>query len=305
MEEEGSLKIGTWYAAGAFALWGLSPIYWKWIDQVPALQLFGHRILWSGILLCGAVLLSSQWQAFRAAVRRPGALPMYVISASLIGINWFLYVWGVTAGYIVETSLGYFINPIVSVLIGVVFLGERLRRLQWAAVGLFIAGVGYLTWAHGSLPWISLTLAVSFGFYGLVKKKAPLGSLFGLTLETGILMLPAGLYLGYVEKSGQGAFLHLGPASDLLLFGAGVVTMVPLLMFTLAARRIPLSLVGILQYIAPTLQFLLGVLVYGELFTRVQLVGFTVIWTALAIFGLEGFWFTGRILLRKDPSRRG
>jgi chloramphenicol-sensitive protein RarD len=299
------LKIGTWYAAGAFALWGLTPIYWKWIDQVPAMQLFGHRILWSGILLCGAVLLSGQWRSFRAAVRRPGALPMYVASAALIGINWFLYVWGVTAGYIVETSLGYFINPIVSVLIGVVFLGERLRRLQWAAVALFIAGVAYLTWVHGSLPWISLTLAFSFGLYGLVKKKAPLSSLFGLTLETGILMLPAVLYLGYAERAGRGAFLHLGPVSDLLLFGAGAVTTVPLFMFTLAARRIPLSRVGILQYIAPTLQFLLGVLVYGEPFTRVQLIGFTVIWTALAIFGLEGFWFSGRSLPRTDPGRRG
>jgi chloramphenicol-sensitive protein RarD len=196
----------------------------------------------------------------------------------------------VNAGFIVETSLGYFINPLVNVLIGVVILGERLRPMQWVPIGLAAGGVLYLTISYGALPWIALSLAFTFGLYGLVKKTAPLGSLHGLTLETGILFLPALATLVFLEANGEAAFLNVGLPSDLLMLSTGVLTTVPLLMFSMAARRIPLSLVGILQYIAPTFQFLLGVFVYGEPFTEARMVGFGLVWTALILYWGEGWW---------------
>jgi chloramphenicol-sensitive protein RarD len=223
-----------------------------------------------------------------------------LVAAVLIGVNWLTYVWAVNAGFIVETSLGYFINPLLSVLMGVVFLRERLRPWQWAPLGLATAGVLYLTLAYGSPPWIALTLAFSFGFYGLAKKTAPLGSLYGLALETGFLFLPALAFLGYAEAAGQGAFLHSGPLPDLLMIGAGVVTTMPLLLFASAAQRIPLSLVGVLQYIAPTIQFLLGVVVYHEPFTPSQMIGFGLVWIALALFAGEGL-----LAQRRQPASAG
>jgi len=283
------MNKGIWYGIGAYVTWGLFPIYWKWLHHVPALQLISHRIVWSFVLLVVFILASRQWKVFRAAALEPRVLRIYFVAAILIGVNWLVYIWAVNAGFIVEVSLGYYTNPLLNVLMGVLFLRERLRSLQWVPLGLAAAGVFYLTWAYGSLPWIALTLAFSFGFYGLVKKTAPLGSLYGLTLETGLLFLPALLYLFYSDVTGRGAFLHASAISDALLMGAGLMTTIPLLMFASAARSIPLSLVGILQYIAPTLQFLLGVLVYGEPFTHVQLVGFGMVWVALVLFAVEGF----------------
>lgn len=283
------MNKGIWYAIGAYAFWGLFPVYWKWLHQVPALQLLSHRIGWSFLLLLAVILATQQWRVFRAAALNRRVLLIYLVAALLIAVNWLTYIWAVNAGFIVETSLGYYINPLLSVLMGVIFLRERLRPLQWLPIGMAAAGVLYLTFAYGALPWIALTLAFSFGLYGLIKKVAPLNSLHGLTLETGILFLPALAYLIYSDVAGQGAFLHTGTGSDLLLVGAGVVTTVPLLLFASAARRIPLSLVGILQYIAPTLQFLLGVLVYHEPFDQAHFIGFGIVWAALIIFGVEGF----------------
>jgi chloramphenicol-sensitive protein RarD len=211
-------------------------------------------------------------------------------AALLIGINWLVFLWAVNADFVIETSLGYFMVPLVNVLMGVIFFRERLRLWQWVSVGLATVGVIYLAIAYGSLPWIALALAFSFGVYGVVKKTAPLGSLYGLTLETVILLLPALLYLLYSDSIGRGAFLHTGAVSDVLLVGAGLVTTAPLLMFASAAQRIPLSHMGFLQYVAPTLQFLLGALVYKEPFTYTQLFGFGIVWAALIIFGLEGFF---------------
>jgi chloramphenicol-sensitive protein RarD len=264
-------------------------VYWKWLHHVPALQLIGHRILWSFFTLLAVILFIRQWKAFRRAAFKKRVLRIYCGAAILIGVNWLTYVWAVNAGYIIETSLGYFINPLFSVLLGVIFLHERLRPFQWIPIGLATAGVLFLTIAYGSLPWIALTLAFSFGIYGLIKKTAPLGSLYGLTLETGILLLPATFYLLYTDTIGQGAFLHTGILSDILLVGAGIVTTIPLLMFASATRRIPLSLVGILHYIAPTLQFLIGVLVYKEPFTFVHFIGYGIVWIALILFAIEGF----------------
>jgi len=280
-------KKGILYALGAYSLWGLFPIYWKWLQAVPALQLIGHRIGWSFILLMIVILASRQWTKFRSTLTRR-VLGVYLIAGLLLSVNWLIYIWGVNSEHVVETSLGYFINPLLSVLLGMIFLKERLRLLQWLPIGLAASGVIYLTWTYGSLPWIALSLAFTFGFYGLVKKTAPLGSLYGLTLETGLVFLPALAYLVYVESTGQGAFGHTGIISGLLMVGAGAVTTIPLLMFASAARRIPLTMVGILQYIAPTLQFLLGVLLYKEPFTQARLIGFSLVWVALIVFWVEG-----------------
>jgi len=284
------MNIGNWYAIGAYAIWGLLPIYLRLLRHVPALQLTSHRIIWSFILLIGIVLLLRQWQVFRQELKRPRILIIYTMAAMLLGINWLTYVWAVNAGFIVETSLGYFINPLLSVLLGIVFFRERLRQWQWVAIGLAVAGVVYLTVAYGRLPWIALTLASTFAIYGLVKKKAPLSSVHGLTLETAILFLPALFFLSHADVTGQGSFFHTGMVSDLLLLSAGPMTTIPLLLFASAAQRIPLSMIGVLQYIAPTMQFLLGVFIYDEPFTYIQLTGFCAVWTALIILGIEGFF---------------
>ena len=270
-------------------IWGLFPLYWKWLQHVPALQLICHRILWSCLILAGVILCLRRSKAFRVTALTPSVVRIYIAAALLIGINWLVYVWAVNNGFIIEASLGYFINPLLSILLGVIFLRERLRSWQWVPIGLSALGVLYLTFTYGRLPWIALTLASSFGLYGLVKKTAPLGSLYGLALETGLLFVPALLYLVYANGIGQGAFLHTGAGSDLLMVGAGLITTVPLLMFASALQRIPLFLVGILQYITPTLQFLLGALIYREPFTYAQLIGFGIVWVALIIFGVEGF----------------
>jgi chloramphenicol-sensitive protein RarD len=282
------LKKGVLYALGAYITWGLFPFYWKLLAGVPALQLLGHRILWSFITLIAILLIARQWKTIQKALNRR-VLTIYSVAAVLIAINWLTYVWAVGQGFIIETSLGYFINPLLSVLLGVIFLRERLRPLQWLPIGLATLGVLYLTFAYGSLPWVALTLAVSFGFYGLVKKNAPLDSLPGLTMETGILFLPALGFLLYSEFSGTGAFMHTTPLLDLMLLGAGLVTIVPLLMFSSAAKRIPLTMIGVLQYVNPTIQFLLGTFVYKEPFDHRRLIGFGMVWLALILFILEGF----------------
>jgi chloramphenicol-sensitive protein RarD len=270
-------------------IWGLFPLYWKWLQHVPALQLICHRILWSCLILIGVILFMRRSKEFRIAALAPSVVRIYTAAALLISINWLVYVWAVNNGFIVESSLGYFINPLLSIFLGVIFLRERLRHFQWVPIGLSALGVLYLTFTYGRLPWIALTLAFSFGLYGLVKKTAPLGSLYGLTLETGLLFLPALLYLVYADGIGRGAFMHTGAGPDLLMAGAGLITTVPLLMFASAVQRIPLSLVGILQFITPTLQFLIGVLIYREPFTTDKLIGFGMVWIALIIFGIEGY----------------
>jgi chloramphenicol-sensitive protein RarD len=283
------MKKGILYGIGAYVLWGFFPIYWKFLHEIPALQVIGHRISWSFIVLILFILLTKQWQNFRAVAFHPKTIGTYAIAGVLLSINWLVYVWGVNAGFIVETSLGYFINPLLSVLLGVIFLRERLRLAQWIPVVIAAIGVLYLTFVYGRLPWIALTLAFSFGIYGLVKKIAPLGSLYGLTLETAIVFPLALVYLLVLEVNGAGAFLHDGLTIDLLLAGAGIVTTVPLLMFASAAKQIPLTMVGILQYIAPTLQFLIGIFIYKEPFDHAHLIGFGIIWVALVIFWVENY----------------
>jgi chloramphenicol-sensitive protein RarD len=282
------LNKGVLFGIGAYLIWGFFPIYFKALKTVPALEIMFHRVVWSFVFLAIIILVRTEWQRLRAAISKPRVLFIYLLAAGLLAINWLVYIFGVNAGQVVQTSLGYFINPLLSVALGVLFLQERLRPAQWLPVCLASIGVVYLALELGSLPWIALALAFSFGLYGLVKKVAPLGALHGLTLETAILFLPGLSYLLYLEGSGQGSFGHVGGSTTLLLALAGVITSVPLLMFATAARAIPLYMVGILQYIAPTCQFLLGVFLYDEPFSQTQLVGFSIIWAALAIYSLEG-----------------
>jgi chloramphenicol-sensitive protein RarD len=282
-------RKGMLYAIGAYLMWGLFPLYWKQLEAIPALQLIGHRIAWSFVLLMLVILVTRQQGVLRAALNA-ATLRIYLVAAVLISVNWFTYVWAVTQGFVVEASLGYYINPLFSVLLGLIVFRERLRPIQWLPIGLAALGVTYLTLTFGSLPWIALVLAVTFGLYGLVKKTAPLGSLFGLTLETGLLFVPAVGYLVFSEVIGKGAFLHSGVKADWMMVGGGLVTAVPLLLFASAAPRVPLSTIGVLQYINPTLQFLLGVLVYHEPFTHDRLIGFGMVWVGLILFWIEGLY---------------
>ena len=278
---------GVWYGVAAYSLWGLLTLYWRLFPQVPAIQILAHRFLWSFIVL--AAIISASWQHRKAALRVIDArvVGLYAVAAVLIGANWFLYVYSVNNGFVVESSLGYFMTPLVNVLMGVVVFRERLRSMQWLAVAFAFSGVLWLTLAYGTLPWIGLALAASFGSYGLVKKKATLPSLEGLALETAVLVLPALVYLAAIDRSGAGVFLRSGVATDLLLAAGGMVTIVPLLLFATAVRRVPLSVIGILQYIAPTIQFLLGVYAFHEPFTRTQLTGFGLVWLGLVVFTLD------------------
>lgn len=280
---------GAWYAALAYAVWGFFPIYWKFLSGISPLQLTCHRIVWSFLVLFILISRSNEWQVLWAALRSPRVVGIYTVAAITIAVNWLIFVWAVSVQQIVQTSLGYFINPLLSVVLGVVFFRERLRHLQWVSVSLAAAGVLYLTIALGTPPWIALSLAASFGTYGLMKKIAPLSALQGLALETAILFPPAAAYLISAELAGNGALLHSGLLRDLLMFGAGPVTTFPLLLFAAGVRRIPLSLVGMLQYINPTMQALIAVFIYHEPFTRVQLIGFGLVWAALALFAVEGY----------------
>ncbi len=281
------MNRGILSGLGAYLIWGFIPVYFKLLQAVPAVEIMFHRVIWSLILLMVLITLRQQWTPLRQALRQPRLLGIYSLSALLLAANWWIYIYGVNAGQVVETSLGYFINPLLSVALGVIFLGERPRPLQWLPVGLATLGVLYLTLQYGRLPWIALSLAFSFGFYGLIKKVAPLGSLNGLTLETLLLSLPALGYLLALEFSGQGVFLHTTWENNLLLVLVGIVTAVPLLLYGVAARSIPLWMLGLLQYLAPTCQFLVGVLLYKEPFSPAQMVGFGIIWVALLIFSGE------------------
>jgi chloramphenicol-sensitive protein RarD len=277
---------GFWRGVAAYGIWGLFPLYWKLVEQVPALQIISHRIVWSFVTL--AIVAAARFVREIASQLDRRTLAIYVIAAVLISINWFLYVYAVNTGVVLETSLGYFITPLVNVLLGVMVLRERLRPLQWCAVALAAIGVLQLTFGYGSLPWIAIGLALSFGSYGLVKKKAPLDSLAGLTLETGLVVIPAATYLLAANANGHGAFAHSGLTTDLLLIGGGPVTVVPLLLFASAVRRVTLTTIGLLQYISPTIQFFLGVFLYGEPFSGTRLVGFVIVWMACLLFSIDG-----------------
>ena len=285
------MRTGILHAIGAYIFWGLFPVFWKQLHGVNSLQVIAHRIVWSLFLLLIAIFLSSDFTRFKAEVLQGQKLRIYLLASFLIGFNWVIYVWGVNSGHIVETSLGYFINPVLSVLLGVFFFKEKLRFNQWLSVGLAFGGVLYLALALNSFPWIAISLAVSFSLYGLVKKIAPLNPLSGLTLETSLLFIPAFVFLIFLEWQGSGSFIHAGFQTSLYLVLAGMVTILPLLLFASAAQKIPLSFVGIFQYISPTLQLLCGIVIYKEGFSGSQLLGYGLIWLALLVLAIDGFVF--------------
>ena len=282
------MNKGILYATSAYLLWGLLPIYWKALHIVPAAEILGHRMVWSLFVVVVLLAWKRHWGWVKTAVSTPRILLSFIGSGLLLGANWLTYIWAVNAGFVVETSLGYFVNPLVNVVMGVLFFRERLRVGQWTAVFIAFVGVLFLTLGYGQLPWIALTLALTFSFYGVMSKKAPLNSLEGLSLETAVLFPFAFGYLLYLQVSGQAMFAHAGWVTTLLLVLAGAVTAVPLLLFAAGARRIHFSTVGLLQYIAPTMQFSLGVFLYHEPFTTQRLIGFSVIWLALLLYSVDG-----------------
>ena len=282
------MRKGMSYAAVSYVIWGLLPLFWHALKNVPATEILAHRIVWALVVTLLLTAVTGRMPALGAALHNRRVLLTFTLSAVLLTANWFIYIWAVNAGYVVETSLGYFINPLVNVVFGMLFLRERLRPGQMVALGVAFAGVLYLSILYGSPPWIALALAVSFGCYGLLRKTASLGSLEGLTLETIIAALPALVYLLFIGTSGGGAFIRAGLSTTLLLAISGIVTAVPLLLFASGARQITMVLLGILQYIAPTIQFILGITVFGETVTPQRMIGFGLVWLALAIYSLEG-----------------
>ena len=293
-------RSGLWVAAASFVLWGLMPLYWHLLKAVPSLQIVAHRIVWSALMVVAWLLWTQGRGWLRIALARPRAAWMLALSGVLIGCNWGLYIWAVNAGHVVETSLGYFINPLLNVVIGVLFLRERLNPWQWLSVAIATTGVVWLTFNYGSFPWIALSLALSFGLYGLLRKLVAIDAVAGLGVESVYLLLPALALLFWGETHGSGGFLPLngvagwGIGIGVLLVVSGALTALPLIGFAYAVRRVPLSVVGLMQYIAPTLQFLLGVLVFHEAFDRDRAIGFGFIWVALAIYASDGLWRSRR-----------
>jgi chloramphenicol-sensitive protein RarD len=275
-------------AAGAFAIWGLLPLYLRLLDAVPSLQIVAHRVAWACLFVLVWMALRGELRGLREALARRGLLLRLAAAALLISVNWLAYVWGVSNERVVETSLGYFINPLVNVVLGVAVLSERLNRAQWIAVALAAAGVVYLTVSAGHLPWIALTLASSFGLYGLIRKTAQVDALPGLAIETALLAPLAAGYLVWCSIRGSGAMGSQGMFTDGLLVASGAVTAIPLFLFAYGARRLPYSTVGVLQYIGPSLQLACALLVFGEPFGRERAVGFALIWSALLVYAGDG-----------------
>ncbi|MFC4558160.1 EamA family transporter RarD [Virgibacillus kekensis] len=281
-------KAGILYAAGAYLLWGFLPIYWKLVNEVPPGEILAHRIVWSFIFMIIVVLFVRKWKLFLkecvVILKDRKKLIGITLASIVISINWLSYIWAVNNDHVIQASLGYYINPLVSILLGMIVLKETLTRRQTLSFVLAAIGVTYLTVSYGVFPWVSLTLAFSFGMYGLLKKMVDVGAMFGLTIETMIVTPIALIFLLAVPDSSLLSADTMISATGLLLFGAGAVTAIPLLLFASGAKKIPLSMVGFLQYIAPTIMLILGVFVYDETFSRAHLISFSLIWVALIIY---------------------
>jgi chloramphenicol-sensitive protein RarD len=269
----------------AYSTWGLLPIYWKLFGATPAIEVLSHRMIWSAVFLSGILLVQRRLDDLLAMLRLPRQVLVLLLTASLLSFNWGLYIYGVNSDRVVEASLGYYINPLVTVLLGFVFLKERLYRGQQVAVALAVVGVGYFIWQLGTVPWIALALAISFAFYGLLRKVVPVAPLVGLAVETLLITPITLLFVVWLGVTGQGRFGESLPMT-LLFIGAGVATSMPLLWFNNAAKRLKLATLGFFQYLAPSLSLLLGVFVYGEPFTPVHAVTFGCIWTALLLYSV-------------------
>ena len=290
-------RRGLLAAISAFVLWGVFPLYWYLLKAVPAMQIIAHRVIWCGVFVVGYLLIrdGSSWLGRALSGAKVGR--MLLLSSVLISINWGIYIWAVTNGRVVEASLGYFINPLVNVLLGVVVLHERLNRAQWTAVAIAAAGVLWLALVHGEPPWIALALACSFGVYGLIRKLVAVDSVPGLAIESLILFPVALGWLLWTEWQGTGIFAGGDLRTDALLIVGGALTALPLIGFAYGARRIPYSMIGLLQYIGPSLQLLCGIFILGESFEATQAIGFGCIWAALAIYAADG-WRRGQTSAR-------
>ncbi len=291
---------GGLFAFGAFLIWGLSPIYWKALHSVDAFEIILHRVLWSFTFFIPLLFLSHQWTTFGKVIRTPKTLGILLVTAILVGGNWLLYIWAVNNGRVLQASLGYYINPLVNIFLGMVFLKERLRKAQAVAVVMASMGVLFMTLWMGVFPWVSMALAFSFGFYGLIRKTATVTPLVGLAVETLLLTLPAGIWVGHLYRTHTGAFLQGGLYTDLLLIGTGALTATPLLLFNLGAKRITMASMGFIQYTAPTGMLILGITLFGEPFTRAQAITFDSIWLALAIYS----WDMLRVHKKSHRTRR-
>lgn len=307
--DKSEVRTGLLAAVMAHVLWGVFPIFWRQLGDVDAMQVVCHRVLWSFVTL--VLYFPLMWrsldadtrQELKTALRDRRTWMIYAAAGFLIATNWLTFIWAVNHDRVLEASLGYYINPLLNVLIGVWVLGERLTGAQWTAICCAAFGVGIMTIAGGGLPWVSLVLACSFAFYSLIKKKAPLPALLGLLLETSTLLLPAVVFLALIESTSSQGLLQVGDARLMvLLILGGTVTIAPLALFAYAARRAPLSAIGVLQYIAPTMQFLLGVFLFSEPFDRWQLLGFVFVWIALALYLLSTRRATAMIARETGPN---
>ena len=287
------MSRGVLQAALAYTLWGLFPLYFRELAGVGAFEIVLHRVAWSVVFLAIVLLWPRRWQWLASLRMQPQVLAMFTLSALVLALNWLTYVWAVSNGHVIDASLGYFINPLVSVALGYFVLHERLRRWQWAAVALATAGVAWLAALGPHIPWVGIVIAVSFAVYGLMRKTAALGALEGLALETLLLAPPAIALLAWWTVQGSGGLAGRSPATLAWLIGLGPMTSIPLLMFAAGARRISLATLGLLQYVSPTIQLALGVWVFGEALGSERLAGFTLIWIALALFSIES-WLHAR-----------
>jgi chloramphenicol-sensitive protein RarD len=279
--------LGVIYAGAAFLIWGLAAVYWKELKSVPSLEIIAHRVAWSFFFLLPLIIFQRQWAEFVAILQNLKILLILLTSAILVAANWLLYVWAVNNDHLLQASLGYYINPLVNVVLGMFFLRERLRPPQILAVLLATTGVIYLTIQYGSFPWIAITLAMSFGLYGLIRKVAPVSPLVGLAVETLLISLPAIGYLFYLDSQGTGSIFRVSLNLDLLLMGCAPLTAIPLLFFTAGAKRLYLSTLGLMQYIGPSGMFLLAVFYYLEPFSTAQVWTFIMIWTALVVYSTD------------------
>ena len=290
MSPERLSSRGLAAAAAAFTIWGLFPVYLHALSAVPALQIIAHRVAWSCLFLLAWMLVRRELGPLATTLGKPRLIAGLATSALLISANWLVYVWSVTHQHIVESSLGYYINPLVNVLLGVLVLRERPNAVQWSAIALAALAVLYLAAEAGRPPWIAFALAMSFSLYGFVRKVISVDALPGLATETLLLLVPALGFLAWCEAAGVAAFAHAGPAISWLLAGSGIVTAVPLFLFAYGARRLPYSTVGVLQYIGPSLQLACGVLFYHESFAPARAAGFALLWAALILYAADGLW---------------
>lgn len=282
------MNSGVVYALAAYVMWGLFPLYFKALEHIPSLQILAHRMVWSLVVVVLLLAVLKRWSWLSILRKQPAVLARFALSALLLSSNWGIYIWAVNSNHVVDASLGYYINPLVNVALGSVLLHERLRGMQWVALAIAAIGVTVMALEVGHVPWISLSLALSFGGYALLRKTAPLGALEGLAVETAVLFPLAVLYLFWLSAHGQNAFAAADASTRWLLVAAGPVTTLPLLLFAAGARRMSMTLLGVLQYITPTLQLGLGVWLYHEPFAAAKVIGFGLVWAGLAVFLLDG-----------------